>query len=139
MPITYHWNSEAKYLMVITFDGTWTWDDFHNQIKDIHKEIEIVSHTADMLLWHKVAQPLGNPLIHFNSAARQQPANTGMVIVVAPPYNSAAISFLLSLSSIVRKIYPTKSVVTIVMSLAEAEKLLGKKVDTRISLPVMER
>ncbi len=132
MPILYQWNSDAKDLVIVTFDGAWTWDDFYQHIHEVHNDIKTVPHTVDMLLWHKQLQRLEKRLMHFNEAARLQPTNVGKVIALIPPSESRVTSILMTLAKVVRRIYPSKSSVTITTSLKEAEKILGKKVLVRV-------
>ncbi len=126
MPITYQWTDAAKTVLLATFEGTWTWADFHAKVREMHAEIASLKHPVQMVLWHTVEYPLGNPLIHFNEAARSQPANVSRVVVVAPGERSALRAFVMSLASVVRRLYPTKSAVTIVQSLEDAERLVGQ-------------
>jgi|GEM_PF-2270043 hypothetical protein len=126
MSIMYQWTDSERVVLLATFDGTWTWADFHTKVREMHAEIAALKHPVQMVLWHRVEYPLGNPLIHFNEAAKMQPANVSRVVVVVPGEKNVVRSFLMSLSSVVRKLYPTKSAVTIVQTLEEAERLLGR-------------
>ncbi|MBK8023508.1 MAG: hypothetical protein IPK19_19265 [Chloroflexi bacterium] len=126
MSIDVHWDNEEKDVVVALFDGEWTWNDFHDAVQRIHVMVASVEQTVDILLFHKVDQPLGNPLINFEQSLKNQPPNTGRVIVINTKINRAAMSFAMRLAAILTRIYPRVGPVVMASSVEEARAMLDR-------------
>lgn len=126
MAISTDWDNEEKTILLSVFEDEWTWADFHDAAKEMHSLIRTVDHSVDLILYHKHPQPLGNPLIHFNSVQKTQPANVGQVIVVNPHMNAALMGFLKVLSNVVMKANKSASAVQIVDNMEEARRTINK-------------
>lgn len=103
--ITIEWDSER--LIMAEFNAAWTWDDFHTTVEQIHRMIATADHTVDVIIWHKRHMPPANPVAHFSRTLKNQPPNTGRIVIVHPPVQSALGNFLKSLAAAVQRAYPS--------------------------------
>jgi hypothetical protein len=126
MAITSTWYNNEKTIIITRFETEWIWNDFHKAVREMHEMIRTVPHRVDLIMLHKVDQPLGNPMIHFRKAFENQPDNTGQVVVVNSNLNPVAKRFMNALAGIFDRAFPSKSKVYIVDSIDEAEKLIAK-------------
>jgi hypothetical protein len=124
MTITTHWYNEAQSIVLTEFDGKWSWDDFHDAVHEAHELIASVPHTVDLVMFHKVDPPVGNPMMHFHRAMEDQPNNIGQVIIVNPKISPAGKKFMSILANVLGKWFPSKRQVLIVDSLDDATTLV---------------
>ena len=68
--------------VLITFDGDWTWNDFHAAVRKSHEIVATVSHPVDLIVHHAVKQQARAPLAHFEKAMRDAPPNVRSVILI---------------------------------------------------------
>lgn len=125
MAIRVSWDSDAKRYVLAQSDGEWVWEDFYAAFKDMHLLIADVDYPVDLIIHHKVRLPPGNSFTHFKAAMKDQPANTGKIIVV--PYETSTLqAFMKSLIAVFEKLYPTKSKIIMVDTLEEAQALVAQ-------------
>jgi hypothetical protein len=132
MGYTTRWYTPDRKAVWIELSSPLTWDEFHEGIRQAHRMIKEESHSIDILVHAGAPMPKGNPLAQFQSAFKQQPSNTGRVIIINPNTASPLMSFIMRLGKILNEIYPAKSKVVFVQSQHEADKLLSAE-SSRIS------
>lgn len=85
MPILPHWNDERKTTIIITYQGHWTWDEFHNAVEATNALMSSVDY--DVVLIHNTLQgsslPKGNILAQGTTAITGFKDNLLLIIVVA--------------------------------------------------------
>lgn len=116
--IEIEWDSER--LIIAAFNEAWTWDDFHATVAEIHRMIASVEHTVDVIIWHKRHMPPANPVAHFSRTLKNQPPNTGRIVIIHPPVQSPLGSFIKSLAAAVQRAYPNAMPIINADSLADA-------------------
>jgi hypothetical protein len=125
MAVDVDWAVLEKTRLVIEFHDTLTWDEFRQGIRQAHAMIREESHPVHMLIWIKADLPPGNALHHFITASKEQPSNTGRLVIVMPPGKTSVMaSFMKRLGQIVAQILPRKSQVLFADSYEEGQKLL---------------
>jgi hypothetical protein len=125
MAVDVDWATPDKTRLVIELHGTLTWDEFRQGIQKAHEMMREESHLVHMLIWVKSELPPGNALHHFISASKEQPPNTGRLVIVMPPGKTLVMaSFMKRLAQIVARIIPRKSAVLFAESYEEGQKLL---------------
>lgn len=120
------WDNETKTAIRAEFVESWTWEDFHRAVAEIHHMIAQYDHTIDIIIWHHIHMPPENPISHFSRTLRTQPQNTGRIVIVLPPMNKPLDRFLMTLAGIVQRTYPNRSPVISVRSIEEARSILGQ-------------
>jgi hypothetical protein len=85
MPFDVHWFDEAHTILEITVYGHPTWDEYHDAIDKVAKELKASPHRLDMVLDDKVGMPPGNPMPHLKAAIDKliQYPNLGMSMAVS--------------------------------------------------------
>lgn len=116
------WDSE--HLIIAAFNAPWTWDDFHSTVAEIHRMIASVEHTVDVIIWHKRHMPPANPVSHFSRTLKNQPPNTGRIVIIHPPVQSPLGTFLKSLAAAVQRAYPNAMPILNADTVEEAHALL---------------
>ena len=121
------WDSEAKNYIIVNFKEDWTWEQFHAAVRQMHEMVRSVNYTVDMVMWHQAKFPQGNLLSNFRSAVRDQPKNTGQIIIVPLITRSPIISFMKTLANALEQIYPERSKILMVDSMDEAKLILIRR------------
>jgi hypothetical protein len=102
MPIHVVWGDEARSVVVITFDGVWTWEDFRQMQAKLDEMSSVLIHArydAIVDATNAAVPPIG-ALSKFGNAAREAPPELKLVII-------AGVNVLIrALIEIVRKISP---------------------------------
>lgn len=125
MAVEVDWAAPDKTRLVIEFYGTLTWEEFRQGIRQAHEMIAGESQPVHMLVWVKSELPPGNALHYFITASKEQPSNTGRLVIVMPPGKTSVMaSFMKRLAQIVAQILPRKSPVLFADSYEEGQKLL---------------
>jgi hypothetical protein len=121
------WYTPDRNAVQIELSDPVTWDLFHEGIRQVHTLIKAETHPVDIVIFAHTALPRGNVLAQFRTAFKNQPPNTGRVIIITPK-NSPLLSFIMRIGKIMNEIYPTKSKVVFVHSQAEADALLSASI-----------
>ena len=85
MPFDVSWYDEAQTIIRILVHGRPTWEEYHEAIDKVIKELEASPKRIDMVLDDKVGMPPGNPMPHLKAAldkATKHP-NLGMSMSVS--------------------------------------------------------
>ncbi len=85
MPFDVTWYDEAHTIIRMLIHGRPTWDEYHEAIDKLLKELQASSQRIDLVLDDKVGMPPGNPMPHLKAAldkATQYP-NLGMSMTVS--------------------------------------------------------
>ncbi len=120
MPFTVGWDQDIESTVLIEFEGLCTFDEFHAAVAEAHSLIRGVGHTVDVIAWHRGMFPPGNLLFHITAVMKDQPPNTGLVVIIAPTLST----YLMKLVAVIEKLFPTKSKTRIVGTIEQARVLL---------------
>ncbi|MBZ0290046.1 MAG: hypothetical protein K8I30_20645 [Anaerolineae bacterium] len=126
-PTAIYWDTDEKLLMVAEFNQPWTWDEFHATVEQINLMINSIDHSADIIIWHKVELPEGNPIPHLSRTLRSQPANLGKTVIVMPPTTHSMGHFLKSITSVINKANPGAKKILAADTLDNARDLLARR------------
>jgi hypothetical protein len=121
--INISWDSER--VILAEFASAWTWDDFHDAVQQIHTMIAAAPHQTDIIIWHRVPFPSGNPMAHLARTLKNQPPNTGRIVIITPPLSRPLDEFIRSVAGIVQHVYPTKNRVISTTTIEQARALLS--------------
>jgi hypothetical protein len=124
MVIDTSWNGDD--LLVAEFKQAWTWQDFYDAIHHLHTIIAQKPHPVHLVIWHHADFPPGNPLRNFQTAFKDQPANTGSIFVIPKDPDSPFQAFMKALVSVVERVNPDRSKVRMVGSLEEARQMIDR-------------
>jgi hypothetical protein len=119
------WDNAEQTIIRTIFDEEYGWEDFYAAVREMHRMVASVPHTVDLILVQHRKLPPGNPLAHFQTAFKQQPPNTGRVIVINAAQSQAVRSFMKALASIMDRLYPQKGSVLFADSLEDARRILA--------------
>ncbi len=85
MPFDVTWYDEEHTIIRILIHGRPMWEEYHEAIDKVIKELDASPHRIDMVLDDKVGMPPGNPMPHLKAAldkATKYP-NLGMSMAVS--------------------------------------------------------
>jgi hypothetical protein len=111
--------------VLTNFDEEYGWEDFYAAVREMHRMVASVPHTVDLILVQHKKLPPGNPLSHFQTAFRQQPKNTGRIVIINSAQSSALRSFMKALASIMDRLYPQEESAIFADSVEDARRILA--------------
>lgn len=123
MPISVDWGNADKTYTVFTFQGKWTWEEYHAAIEKgvdmVSDKPYVVNILIDMLDCNLFPN---NMLSHFNTSMRQPPKKFDLAIVVSTSGFIQAIANIIGL-------FPTSknTQFKVVKTLEEGHRLLQQK------------
>lgn len=83
MPISVSWGNAAKTYTVFRFEGKWTWDEYHQAIRDGVDLVKDCPYTVNILIdmteCHLFPQ---NLLSHFNQSMSEPPKPFDLAVIV---------------------------------------------------------
>jgi hypothetical protein len=125
MPINVSWHNEDKSLVVITFEGTLSWDEVQAGYTQAWQLILSQPHTVNLFNDGTRAPtlPPGNALGNFRSIWKDRPANFGMAFVFGGSQMGRA------LSEVFLKAIRLEGRLRFVNSIEEAEALIAASAD----------
>lgn len=121
MPIVLNWLDDKKTIVLYTFEGSWTWEEFHELDDPIWELIATVDYRIDLIIdWTRSSGfPLGIMSSMHRAGENVVPQTEGLTISIAGPY---LIKIMLG---IFRRTYPKAAAAyRLVTSLDEAITLL---------------
>ena len=88
MPITVEWDDEAHTVIVLDFDGAWTWDEYEASRQEANVLLKQVSHPVAMIVdFHNSEYSPNDVLTHAHHALDTTPINLRhFVLVGANPF-----------------------------------------------------
>ena len=107
MPIYLNWYDTNKTILIYTFEGRWTWEEFHEIDKPTWKLIADADYRIDIIIDYTTIErfPLGIlDAIHY-AGEGQEPQSDGHIVVIGGPY------FLKILYGVFRRVYPRMSAI----------------------------
>jgi hypothetical protein len=121
MTIHVSWHNEDKTVLIITFEGTYSWDDLRAAYQQAWVLVRSQPHTVHMLTdsTRGPMTPSGNALGNYRTIASDKPDNLGMTYVIG------AGSVGKTLSMVFTKALRRESRVHFVRSIEEAEAMIG--------------
>jgi hypothetical protein len=82
MPVTIHWFDDTKEVLVISFEGDWTWEEYNLARRELHAVQDKVDHPVDHVYDLSTSGRLPyNILAEFTTAAQTAHPNTSGLIV----------------------------------------------------------
>jgi hypothetical protein len=115
------WDTQLDAAVILKSEGICSFAEFYEAVDQAHALIASADYPVDLIVWHEGTFPPGNILFHFSKAMKDQPLNTGLVVVV----NSTMKPYLMKLADIVERVLPTKSKTKIAGSIEEAHDILS--------------
>jgi hypothetical protein len=87
MAFTISWFDDAETILLYKPTEPLTWDEIENGVRQGQAMVKGKPHTVDMVyqLNAYLQVPAGNPLTHFQAVSQTNPANAGMIVIVAAP------------------------------------------------------
>ncbi|MBC8171272.1 MAG: hypothetical protein H7X77_06355 [Anaerolineae bacterium] len=84
MGIQLKWTDETKTVILQTFEGKWTWEDFYKVNQQAFAMIHTVSHKVDIFSDFRTSGPLpvGGAITHARNALKEMPDNWGMLVII---------------------------------------------------------
>ncbi|SRR5258706_6926935 len=83
MPITVQWDDDEKRVVRYTFDGKWTWDEYHSAIANAFDLVKDLPYIVNMLLDFSASNLFpSNALSHFAGSMKTPPRDYDAVVVV---------------------------------------------------------
>ena len=83
MPIHVSWGNDQKTYTVFTFEGKWTWEEYHQAIAEAFQLVKDCSYTVNILIdmssCHLFPQ---NLLSHVGSSMKQAPKHFDLAVIV---------------------------------------------------------
>jgi len=85
MPFDVTWYDEAHTIIRVSIYGDRTWDQYHEAMSKVERELQASLHRIDMILDDKVGMPSGNPMPHLKAELDKltKYPNLGMSMVVS--------------------------------------------------------
>jgi len=112
----------------MTFYGTVDWDTFHKASREAHHLMMTrPKQTIHLLIHPTTERPQTNVFANFSKVVREQPPNTGKVVVVLPQEDSGWMgNFLQNVAMLITSMFPNKSPVKFAKSYDEAMTIIEK-------------
>ena len=118
MPIHVSWGNPEKTYTVFTFDGKWTWEDYHQSIRDGYQLVKDCSYTVNILLDVSNCNLFPqNLLSHFGSSMRQPPKQFDLAVVLTSS------RFVETLAGMINRLYGKKTRFKVARSMEEAQRM----------------
>jgi hypothetical protein len=84
MPITVQWDNDEQRVMRYTFEGRWTWDEYHHAIDEAFGLVKDLPYIVNMMLDFSSSNLFpSNALTHFSSSMKTPPRDFDAVVVVS--------------------------------------------------------
>src|SRR5689334_16940942 len=84
MPIKVQWDNEDKRVMRYTFEGRWTWDEYHAAIAEAFQLVKDLPYMVNILLDFTNSNLIpSNALSHFTSSMKTPPREFDVAVVVS--------------------------------------------------------
>lgn len=120
MPIRASWGNEKKTYVVFTFEGKWTWEEYHRAIAEAFELVKDCTYTVNILIdlldSHLFPQ---NLLSHFGSSMKQPPRAFDVAVIVTSS------RFVEVLARTIEKLYgKQRTRFQVAKTLEEAERIL---------------
>lgn len=113
MPVQVNWDTNHPNIVMTTYQGNWTWDDFYKIADQATEMIRSVDHPvfiiADMRQSNGI--PSGTAFVHANHVINHYPENwAGLIMVTPKGFIQAMVSMFLKVfkTDLTRKIYQAR-------------------------------
>jgi hypothetical protein len=120
MTIRVSWGNPEKTYTVFTFEGKWTWEEYHQSIKDGFELVKDIPYTVNILIDVSNSNLFPqNLLSHFGSSMRQPPKAFDLAVVLTSS------RFVETLANMLNRLYGKKTRFRAVRSMDDAKKLFA--------------
>jgi hypothetical protein len=122
MPLTYHWQDDAKTIFRCNLVGDWSWNEYDQMVDHVTKTIREVGHDVSIItdITQSAKMPKGSPMQHLRKTKDAMPPNVKTMITVGK-YSLFASAIL----NAFLKVYSQKRIrMQLVATEAEAQQLL---------------
>ena len=77
------WHDESKTILVMHFEGKWSWEEFYAARKTIHELMSTVSQRVHVIgdFMHAQGLPQGNLLLTTQTAIKGALPNSGLLVI----------------------------------------------------------
>jgi hypothetical protein len=84
MPIHAKWDNDEHTLVLMTFEGKWSWDDYDHGVAVTYALVKSAPHTVDIISYMPPGMllPAGSPITHLKRAMQDLPENLGKMVFI---------------------------------------------------------
>jgi hypothetical protein len=123
MPISVTWDNAEQTVICLTFDGRWTWDDYHTAASEISAMLNSVNHRVDLIVDFRTSELPNNAVkqVESGSALFWHPqAGFGVLVGVK--------GFIRSLLMLFIQVYPNSAQwLLLAASVEDAREMLARQ------------
>jgi hypothetical protein len=83
MPVTLEWLDDGQQVLLYTYTGRWTWDEYHAIITETHRRLAGITHPVYAILDFTAASliPSGSFVAHLSNGGRRLPDQLGFTVL----------------------------------------------------------
>ncbi len=129
MPLNVSWGNEEHTYTIFEFVGKWTWEEYHNAVKEGYELTKDIPHMVNILLDISKSNLFpSNMLSHFGSSMQHPPREFDLAVVVSQS------GFVNAIAGIIDSLYGKKGAkFKVVKTLEEGRALLADYDRTHIN------
>ena len=106
MPITVEWDDETRHIILITYSGRWTWDDFFESDTTVRQMIDKINVQAHMIVdVTKNAWYPSDMAEHADRIVSALDPRLGMIVLVGREINKELMNLLANENDIITSRY----------------------------------